>query len=108
MRQRFFMLVSIAAVIAGVSLAVTTVEGQSPTNTRPGVAKAGPAPKTAWGDPDLQGIWTDEFQTPLQRTPQNAGKEFYTDAEREELDARSAAQLRRDRRVERGTELDVA
>ena len=24
-------------------------------------------PKTAWGEPDLQGIWTDETNTPLQR-----------------------------------------
>ena len=23
--------------------------------------------KTPWGEPDLQGIWIDEFDTPLQR-----------------------------------------
>jgi hypothetical protein len=25
--------------------------------------------KTSWGEPDLQGIWTDETDTPLQRSP---------------------------------------
>jgi hypothetical protein len=25
--------------------------------------------KTPWGEPDLQGIWTDESDTPLQRSP---------------------------------------
>jgi hypothetical protein len=50
------------------------------------VARAGPAPKTAWGEPDLQGIWTDEFQTPLERRARDADKEFLTDAERAEID----------------------
>jgi hypothetical protein len=64
--------------------------------------------KTPWGDPDLQGIWTDEGDTPLQRAPKFADQEFFTDAQRAELDKQRAALLRRDRRVERGTELDVA
>ena len=64
--------------------------------------------KTPWGEPDLQGIWTDESDTPLQRAPKFANQEFFTDAQRAELDKQRAALLRRDRRVERGTELDVA
>lgn len=64
--------------------------------------------KTPWGEPDLQGIWTVETDTPLQRSPKFADREFYTQAEREQLDEERAALLRRDRRVERGTELDVA
>jgi hypothetical protein len=65
-------------------------------------------PRTPWGDPDLQGIWTNEYDTPLQRPAQFAGKEFFTDQERAELDNQRAALLGRDLRVERGTELDVA
>jgi hypothetical protein len=42
--------------------------------------------KTAWGEPDLQGIWTDEFDTPLQRPAKFANQEFFTDAQRAELD----------------------
>jgi hypothetical protein len=67
-----------------------------------------PAMKTAWGEPDLQGIWTDETDTPLQRSPKYAAQEFFTDAQRAELDKERAALLSRDKRVERGTELDVA
>jgi hypothetical protein len=66
------------------------------------------AVKTQWGEPDLQGIWTDETDTPLQRPPKYANQEFFTAAQREELDRERSALLRRDKRVERGTELDVA
>jgi hypothetical protein len=45
-----------------------------------------PTLKTAWGDPDLQGIWTDEFDTPLQRSAKYANQEFFTAAQRGELD----------------------
>jgi hypothetical protein len=63
---------------------------------------------TAWGDPDLQGIWTDPYQTPLQRAPQFANKEFFTEEERAKLDEQRAGIPRRDQRVERGSERDVA
>src|SRR5215472_12018478 len=74
----------------------------------PATSAQAPAPKTAWGEPDLQGIWTDETDTPLQRSPKFATQEFFTPAQRAELDKERSALLRRDRRVERGTELDVA
>jgi hypothetical protein len=64
--------------------------------------------KTPWGEPDLQGIWTDETDTPLQRPAKYANQEFFTAAQRAELDKERSALLGRDRRVERGTELDVA
>jgi hypothetical protein len=63
---------------------------------------------TSWGEPDLQGIWTDEFDTPLQRPAKYASQEFFTEAQRQQLDKERSALLGRDRRVERGTELDVA
>jgi hypothetical protein len=69
---------------------------------------SGTALKTPWGEPDLQGIWTDESDTPLQRSPKFANQEFFTEAQRAELDKERSALLRRDKRVERGTELDVA
>jgi hypothetical protein len=63
--------------------------------------------KTSWGEPNLQGIWTDEYQISLQRPAKYAGKEFFTDEERAALDAdRAAIDLRP--RQERGTERDVA
>jgi hypothetical protein len=51
--------------------------------------------KTPWGDPDLQGIWTDEFDTPFQRPAKYANQEFFTAAQRAELDAVRSAILGR-------------
>jgi hypothetical protein len=57
---------------------------------------------TPWGEPDLQGIWTDEFDTPLQRPAKYADQEFFTAAQRAELDNLRSAILTR-----RATERDV-
>ena len=47
-------------------------------------------PKTAWGDPDLQGIFTNSTVTPFERPPEFAGKEFLNEKEVAELEARAA------------------
>jgi len=66
-----------------------------------------PAPaaalKTPWGEPDLQGIWTDEFDTPLQRPAKYADQEFFTEAQRDELDKERSTLLTR-----RATDRDLA
>jgi hypothetical protein len=100
----------VAAVTGVVSLTLTTVAGQAPTPSAkaPAAAKAGPAPKTEWGEPDLQGIWRDDYQTPLQRPAKYANKELFSDAERAALDQERAAFERREIRKERGSERDVA
>src|ERR1700730_586461 len=69
---------------------------------------AAPVLKTPWGEPDLQGIWTDESDTPLQRPAKYANQEFFTEEQRAELDKERSALLGRDKRVKPGTELDVA
>ena len=38
-------------------------------------------PRTPDGHPDLQGVWTTNTVTPMERPKELAGKEFYTDAE---------------------------
>jgi hypothetical protein len=101
MRNRFAGLTIAVPVIAVLVVAVPVAMAF------PVAASAQPL-KTSWGEPDLQGIWTDESDTPLQRSPKFANQESFTDAQRAELDKERAALLRRDRRVERGTELDVA
>jgi hypothetical protein len=112
--SRLMLTVAIAATVLGavLSLSILRTSAQSPT-TAPAKAAASAASsaaalKTPWGEPDLQGIWTDESDTPLQRSPKYANQEFFTEAQRAELDKERAALLGRDRRVERGTELDVA
>lgn len=107
-----FTILAIAAAIVTVAMWATPLsvrvagQGQGTADTAAGAA--GPSLTTPWGEPDLQGIWTDEFDTPLQRSQRLGTREFFTDQERAELDTQRAALLGRDRRVERGTELDVA
>jgi hypothetical protein len=96
-----------AAGSAVIPVSITPTQAQAPAASVAAPAQA-PALKTPWGEPDLQGIWTDESDTPLQRSPKYAGQEFFTEAQRAELDKERAALLGRDRRGERGTELDVA
>jgi hypothetical protein len=93
----------VAAAVAAAAVGVIA----APLGRTLAQAPAGMALKTPWGEPDLQGIWTDEFDTPLQRPARLAHQEFLTPAEREELDKRRAAHYGGDPRQERGTALDV-
>jgi hypothetical protein len=93
-----------AAVSAVISVPVTRTLAQAPTAS---ATTPVPALKTPWGEPDLQGIWTDETDTPLQRSAKYGSQEFFTEAQREELDVQRAALSGKDNRSERGTELDV-
>ncbi len=54
------------------------------------VAGAQAPPPTAWGDPDLQGAWTNTTTTPLQRPAELAQRENLTIEERAELDEQRA------------------
>jgi hypothetical protein len=101
---------ALAAVTTVLSLAQVSVAGQAPaaaTKTAAAQTRDRTPLRTSWGDPDLQGIWTAEYQTPLQRPARYAGKEFFTENEIAELDRQRAALLRRDYRAERGSEADV-
>ena len=92
--------IAAAAVGTAFSLPMSGTSAQAP-------ATSGTALKTPWGEPDLQGIWTDEFDTPLQRAAEHADQEFFTPAQREELDRQRAAHFGGDPRQERGTAIDV-
>jgi len=98
-------MMSVAVVASAVS-AVVLVSISQPMAQAPALKT--PALQTPWGEPDLQGIWTDESDTPMQRSPRFATQEFFTDAQRAELDRARSALIGRDRRAERGTEADVA
>jgi hypothetical protein len=88
MSSRFSGVVVTAAIAAtagaAISASVTQTAAQTPAGS--GAAMQAPALKTVWGEPDLQGIWTDEGETPLQRPAKYANQEFFTEAQRAELD----------------------
>lgn len=46
--------------------------------------------RTAWGDPDLQGIWNNSTLTPFQRPQELENREFLSDEEIAELEERTA------------------
>jgi hypothetical protein len=108
MRDRFSIItVAIAAAAAGAVISVSVTQTQAQAPAASGTAPAA-AQKTPWGEPDLQGIWTDESDTPMQRPAKYANQEFFTEAQRAELDRLRSELPSRDRRAERGTEADVA
>jgi hypothetical protein len=104
-RERFSSSVMTAAIVAAAAFISGAFEAT--------LAQAPPPPpvaalETPWGEPDLQGIWTDENDTPLQRPAKYANQEFFTAAQRAELNEARAAVLGQDRRAARGSENDVA
>lgn len=53
--------------------------------------------RTPWGDPDLEGIWTNATLTPLQRPPELASKEFFTAEEAKQFQQTRIEQTNADR-----------
>ena len=108
MRRRVVQSLGVAAVLAALVIFLQLSargQGQSEGSAP---APAGPVPKTALGHPDLQGIWLDEFQTALERPARYADREFLTDEERQQQDDERSGNIGRNRRVERGSQQDVA
>jgi hypothetical protein len=93
-----------ASAVISLSIAQTLAQAPAASGTAPTPA---PALTTPWCDPDLQGIWTDEASTPLERPAKYATQEFFTEAQRAELDKARVALPGKDKRAERGTEIDV-
>jgi hypothetical protein len=88
-----------AAVSTAISVFATRTSAQAP-------AFSNMALKTPWGEPDLQGIWTEEFDTPLQRAGRDANQEFFTEAQRRELDRRRADYYGDDARQQRTSQFE--
>src|SRR5215471_9884708 len=107
MRHRYIApLGALALMLALISLAAVSMTGQTQSpkqapaaapkappaaTANQGLPKPGAAPKTAWGDPDLQGTWFVMENVPLERSPANANKEFLTEDEVAALDKQKAA-----------------
>lgn len=64
MRRRVHGLAGVLAVALATGFAVALVAGQAPRSKGRG---SWTAPKTAWGHPDLQGVWNNATSVPLER-----------------------------------------
>ena len=112
-KARLLLLAGIVTTVAVVSLVIWAVAGRpsaAPSKAPTVADKTGTVPKTPWGEPDLQGIWSREFDIPLERPAKYANQEVFTDAERVELDRQIADIVGRESsesRRNRGTERDV-
>jgi hypothetical protein len=114
MRHRYLVsLCALAGVVAFVSLAAVSMSGQNPaTPAKPAPSKAAPKAgatlRTAWGDPDLQGVWFVMADVPLERSAANVGKESLTDAEMAASDNQKELNPGRNARAAEGTQADVS
>ena len=110
MNRRLLVAVSVPTVLIAVMwLATTPAAGQAQSGaatarTTGPSAKAYKAPRTPDGQPDLQGFWTNNTYTPLER-PKNVTKEFFTEEEALE-NAKRAADVEEEQ-TEPGTVADV-
>src|SRR5262245_23688686 len=86
--------------IACVTLAAAGGQGAKPSSP------AYKVPKTSFGHPDLEGVWTNNNATPLQRPAAWADKAFLTDAEIAQVQ-KAARQLEQDGDALFGDELIV-
>ena len=76
MNARFLVVMGVVAAGIGV---VGTLAATANAQTRTSSSMS--APRTPWGDPDLQGMWTNATATPLERPKELEGKQVLTDEE---------------------------
>ena len=93
---------ALASALAVVALAAVAVAGQAKT------PHSRTLPRTPWGDPDLQGIWSIATITPFERPIALAGKQVLTEEEAAELEKQTLKTGNQDRRDGAGTDADLA
>src|SRR5687768_12912107 len=77
--------------LAVIAFSTITVLGQTAAPAKPYTA-----PRTPWGDPDLQGMWPGNVSAPLQRPAEFGERATLTDEEFAQRQAQSRAQAEAD------------
>src|ERR1700687_503687 len=99
MRNRFLgALGAMAMAITVISLAAISVAAQAPSAAKAKTADKATtwtAPRTAWGEPDLQGVWANNNATPLERPKELEGRQHLSEDEVESLKQHAAELLDR-------------
>ena len=94
MKYRYFAAAAaLAAVVVVAALAFGPAAAQNSAATETGES-GWTVPRTAWGDPDLQGVYRYESAIALERPAQFKGREFLTEeeiAERERIETEQSA-----------------
>ena len=103
MGQKFF---AAAVVVAAVTL-IGSLSGASLAAQSAGVPqKRWTTPRTPWGEPDLQGTYSNRTITPFERPANASGREFFTPEEIAALE-KNASERSVDEGRKRGTTADV-
>src|SRR5688500_19437318 len=79
--------------LAVIAFSTITVLGQTAAPAKPYTA-----PRTPWGDPDLQGMWPGNVSAPLQRPANFGDRATLTDEEFAQREAQARAQAAADSR----------
>ena len=88
-------------------LALSPLDAQTKAPAAPAVKAGATGWKTPWGDPDLQGTWSNQTLTSLERPREFADKPVLTEAEAAAYEKRLVQQGNVDNRTP-GTEQDVS
>jgi hypothetical protein len=88
------MLSRMTSISVGCALATLTLDAV--------FAQQGTVPRTPWGHPDLEGLWTNATLTPFQRPPELGTKAFYEPDEVAAVEQERRAQTNADRELPAG------
>jgi hypothetical protein len=70
----------LAAIVVAMNMAACGATQDTSVDSTSGASRW-TQPRTAWGEPDLQGVWRYEGTVPLERPKEFEGREFLTDEE---------------------------
>ena len=106
MTNRISRLTLVGVAIAALAPVLVTAQSAPPASRAGTAAGSYTPPKTPWGEPDLQGTFSNRTITPFERPANVAGREFFTPDEVAAME-KQAAERSGDEDRNKGTRGDV-